>query len=59
MFGRLIQFYGVFEDFLPYVLVLGKRIRDTFETSVTSHMRLHADQDLLLGYGPYDSCHGV
>lgn len=50
MFDRLIQFYAVFEDFLPYVLMFGKRIRDYPETSITSHMRLHADKSSLSGY---------
>lgn len=53
MFDRLIQFYDVFEEFSSYILMFGKRIRESLETSITSHIRLHGDKNSLLGYGQY------
>jgi len=53
MFNRLIQFYDVFDEFFPYVLVFGKRIRDPPETSITSHMRWHTNKSSVIGYGLY------
>lgn len=50
MFNRLIQFYDVFDEFFPYVLGFGKRIRDPPETSITSHMRWHTNKSLVIGY---------
>ncbi|KAH7110534.1 hypothetical protein B0J11DRAFT_620056 [Dendryphion nanum] len=50
MFNRLVQFCNVLEEFSTYVLRFGRKVRDSPETSIASHLRLHTSGGLFVGY---------